>query len=208
MSRRTDTLAPERQQRLFEAAAREFAAHGFDGASLNRILATAGMGKSSFYHYFDDKADLCATLVERALEALFAEIGTPDLGALTAAGFWDSFETCYHACLGGISRDPELVQLGGLFYRLRADPRTGAPTDRLAEATRGWIDAVIARGQALGVLRRDLPRTLLVETALALAETLDRWVIAHWDGLSEAARAELPALHVGLFRDLLGARPG
>ena len=35
---RFDKLAVGKRERILEAAAKEFAAHGYDGASLNRIL--------------------------------------------------------------------------------------------------------------------------------------------------------------------------
>ena len=68
MSRsRFENLEPDKQQRLIDSAAEEFAAKGYDAASLNRILELAGMSKSSLYYYFDDKADLFTTLVDRSL---------------------------------------------------------------------------------------------------------------------------------------------
>jgi AcrR family transcriptional regulator len=43
MSRnRIENLEPERQQRLFESAAEELTDHGYDAASLNRILRKSG----------------------------------------------------------------------------------------------------------------------------------------------------------------------
>ena len=43
-----------------EVAAREFGEHGFEGASLNHILAEAGVSKGAAYYYFEGKADLFA----------------------------------------------------------------------------------------------------------------------------------------------------
>jgi AcrR family transcriptional regulator len=37
------------------------------GASLNRILEQAGISKGSAYYYFDDKADVFLTVVQRYL---------------------------------------------------------------------------------------------------------------------------------------------
>ena len=33
-------------------------AHGFENASLNRIIKKAGISKGAMYYYFDDKMDL------------------------------------------------------------------------------------------------------------------------------------------------------
>jgi len=60
---------PEAKRNTIEdAAIQEFAAHGFEGAGVNAIVAGAGIAKGSFYQYFADKADLfqyVLTLVQR-----------------------------------------------------------------------------------------------------------------------------------------------
>src|SRR5579884_931866 len=53
---RFDKMPREKRERLLHVAAQEFATHGFEGASLNRILEEAQLGKSSAYYYFEDKA--------------------------------------------------------------------------------------------------------------------------------------------------------
>src|SRR5215475_4561107 len=61
-------IEPTLRDQLLDVAAREMARDGYEGASLNRIIAEAGLSKGVFYYYFDDKADLAATVFERALE--------------------------------------------------------------------------------------------------------------------------------------------
>ena len=205
MSRRLEKLDAERQQRLFESAAEEFAAHGFDGASLNRILEKSGMSKSSLYYYFDDKADLFTTLIERSLAVLFREIGGFDPEALTAETFWSTFEELYRRAVGIIGKNAWLVQFGGMFYRLRGDPRKGSATGRIFQAARNWVTIIIERGQALGEVRTDLPQSLLIDSTMSLLESLDRWVVSHWSELAAADRDDMPRKHIELFRRLLSA---
>lgn len=203
--RRLENLDGDRQRRLFEAAAEEFAAHGFDGASLNRILEKSGMGKSSLYYYFEDKADLFVTLIERSIAVLFREIGGFEPDALTADTFWSTFEDLYARAVAVISKNAWLVQFGGMFYRLRADPREGHATGRVFQAARGWVTSIITRGQDLGVVRNDLPQSLLIDATMSLLESLDRWVVTHWNKLDAPARQQLPSKHIELFRRLLSA---
>lgn len=205
MSRRLDKLDAERQRRLFESAAEEFAAYGFDGASLNRILEKSGMSKSSLYYYFDDKADLFTTMIERSLSVLFREIGGFDPAALDAETFWSTFEALYRRAIAVVDRNLWLVQFGGMFYRLRSDPRQGSATGRLFLAMKGWVTLIIERGQALGVVRTDLPQSLLIDSTMSLLESLDRWVVAHWSQLEEAEKDAMPQKHIALFRRLLTA---
>lgn len=57
----------EHRDDLIEVAVNEFVTRGYDDASINRILATAGMSKGQFYYHFGSKEDLYLALVERAL---------------------------------------------------------------------------------------------------------------------------------------------
>jgi AcrR family transcriptional regulator len=59
------------RRRLFEAAAREFAARGFDGASVDRIAASARLNKAMIYYHFDSKAGLYSEI----LRDMFAAVG-------------------------------------------------------------------------------------------------------------------------------------
>ena len=43
---------------ILDAALEEFAAYPYDQASVNRIVARAGIPKGSFYQYFENKKDL------------------------------------------------------------------------------------------------------------------------------------------------------
>ena len=208
MSRRLDKLDEERGRALFEAASVEFAEHGFDAASLNRILDRSGMSKSSLYYYFDDKADLFTTLVERSLDVVFRQIGPFEPEALERENFWSAFEAAYARAIAVVDGHGWLVKFGGMFYALRADPKRGAPTNRLFARARAWVERALERGRHLGEVRADLPASLLADSAMGLLESLDRWVVMHWAELSEADKQALPAHHVGLFRRLLAPDGG
>lgn len=53
----------EHSEALFEAALAEFAANGYEQASINRILQTAGMSKGQFYYHFKNKEGLYLALI-------------------------------------------------------------------------------------------------------------------------------------------------
>ena len=77
----------EKREAVLDAAANEFATHGYDNASVNRILLAAGFSKGSFYYYFDDKLDLAAAVLEREAArfmAVWSELRTPH----TPEEFW------------------------------------------------------------------------------------------------------------------------
>jgi TetR/AcrR family transcriptional regulator len=59
------------RQRLCAAAAREFAAYGFAGASVDRIAAAARLNKAMIYYYFRSKA----ALYREVLQDMFRAVG-------------------------------------------------------------------------------------------------------------------------------------
>lgn len=50
---------------LMSAAAELFIAHGIEATTVNDIVARAGVGKGTFYHYFGTKEDVILALRER-----------------------------------------------------------------------------------------------------------------------------------------------
>jgi len=81
-------MSTERRDRLFQTAAEELATQGYDGASLNRIIERAGIGKSSLYYYFDDKRDLFGQLIQSVFDHFVRDIGGFDYRTLTAETYW------------------------------------------------------------------------------------------------------------------------
>lgn len=59
---------------LLDAAVDEFAAHGPEGARIDRIAAAAGVNKERIYPYFGGKQQLFAAVVQRELEQLAAAV--------------------------------------------------------------------------------------------------------------------------------------
>jgi len=76
-----ESLPADKQQRIINAALKEFADQGFDNASTNRIVKAAQIGKGMLFYYFKSKKDLFDYLIdfsnslmkEEALEAVDGE---------------------------------------------------------------------------------------------------------------------------------------
>jgi AcrR family transcriptional regulator len=69
--RRRGPASDRSRERLFTAATQEFAAHGFAGASVDRIAATARLNKAMIYYHFGSKAALYRDI----LRDMFAAVG-------------------------------------------------------------------------------------------------------------------------------------
>lgn len=73
-------LPKEKQEQIFLAAAREFAAKGYDKASTNAIVKEAGIGKGMLFYYFGSKLELYNDLLKQLwaqMETLIHEMEIP-----------------------------------------------------------------------------------------------------------------------------------
>jgi len=65
MPKQTFLNLPEEKRRVIvDAAVDEFADYGFEGSSINRIVANSRISKGSFYQYFEDKMDVFRYLMD------------------------------------------------------------------------------------------------------------------------------------------------
>lgn len=200
MSRdRSQRMPPERRDKLFQSAAEEFAAQGYEGASLNRIIERAGIAKSSLYYYFDDKRDLFEQLVQSVVERFVRDIGGFDYRTLTAETFWPEIEALFVKGVAFSERNSWSVHMGQLFYRLRTRERRDAGGGLMGLAG-GWVAALLRHGMALGVVRTDLPEALLIPSVMALVEVCDRYFLESWDQYGPDDRRALVARQMDLLK--------
>ena len=67
-------LTPEKQQTVFNAAAAEFARHGYDAANTNVIARRAGVSVGSLFQYFSTKQSLFLALVDYGTQTLLSPV--------------------------------------------------------------------------------------------------------------------------------------
>lgn len=71
----TQERAVRTRKRVLDAAAEEFAAHGYLGTKLLDVIERTGMSKGALYGHFSSKEELAATLIEEAGDDLVARVG-------------------------------------------------------------------------------------------------------------------------------------
>ncbi len=199
-------LKAEKQEAILAAAAEEFAERGYEAASLNRIIERAGSSKGSVYYYFDDKADLLRTVVERALERAMEDVHFPTLESFTAENYWERVRSIALEAMPLMERNTWWMRIMRSFYRLRDEPAAVDATAHVLDMSRDLARSFFQRGQELGVVRTDLPLELLVDVYMAADQAGDRWMLRHWDAMTESDRRELVAGRADLARDMLDAR--
>jgi AcrR family transcriptional regulator len=176
------------RRELLDAAAAEFAARGYRGATVDGIARRAGLSKGTFYWVFGSKDDVFRALLEeridrpvRAIADLIAVAGGPGTGA--AAG----------DVLGGLLRtDRDVVLLVHEYWIAAARDRRTAR--RFADRQRALRDALArafeVRHEADGV-QLAIPAEDLAEAFIALAL-----------GLSMDALVDRASVSPGLFGEI------
>ena len=163
-------LPPRARARLLRIATHHFAERGLDGASLNEILAEAGISKGAYYYYFDDKDDLLATVLDDAAERMLARLRLPAAETLTRETFWPALERLVDDWVKALDQPADLLRVAvQLSAAQRASPRFIAVLARAQTVYRRLIEA----GQRVGCVRTDLPVDVMVRLIEALDAALD-----------------------------------
>ncbi|WP_449354585.1 TetR/AcrR family transcriptional regulator [Virgibacillus natechei] len=68
-----NNLDENKQQRILNAALKEFAENGYEQASTNQIVKNAGIGKGMLFYYFNNKKELYHYLIDYAINVMIDE---------------------------------------------------------------------------------------------------------------------------------------
>jgi AcrR family transcriptional regulator len=208
---RFDNLPEEKRRAILEAAATEFGSRGYGETSLNQVLAAAGLSKGVAYYYFHDKADLFETVVHyflRSVGAKLAPRGQAVLDASDAEAFWQGVRDLYVQSTNVIQETPWMAGLMRECLKLQPPGGREGPLARLTTEMRDWMmKGPLRVGQRCGAIRTDLPNDLLMDLALAIDQTLDRWLAPNLDRLSREELASAVGRYGELLRRVLEPRP-
>ena len=143
---------PLQRERLLNAAAAEFAEHGYAGASSESISRRAGMSKATFYEHFDNKEeciialfDMAAEVIARAMAAAARSAGQGDAAERMKAGT--------RAFLTALAQHPEFAQTL-LVEIIGAGPRAAQRRDQIMQQFAELLDAENAAAARRGLIVR------------------------------------------------------
>jgi AcrR family transcriptional regulator len=192
---------PRQRERLLRAAAEEFAARGYAGASSESIIRRAGMSKATFYEHFANKEECMLALFDRAAEVVLAEMaraareaGEEDARARLRAGT--------HAFLTVLAREPAYAQTL-LVEIIGAGPAAAARRDRMMEAFAAAIESENEHAASRGLVPRFASPHDAYAIVGAIAELVSRQVRR---GIPAEALGLAPVIE-RLILGVLGQRP-
>lgn len=158
-------------ERLLGAATRLFAERGYEGTSVQEIVATAGVTKGAMYHYFGSKDDLLYEVYARVLRMQTEHL-------VEIAGRDEPVAERVHTAAADVivtsidNLDDSVIFFRSMHQLEETKRRTvRAERRKYHELFRGMIE----QGQEEGVFRSDVPADLVVDYYFGSVHHLSTW---------------------------------
>ncbi len=160
--------AASKESQILNGAARVFERDGYEGASMSRIAAEAGVSKGTLYNYFTSKAELFAAYIHRDCARWIALV-FDDLDPATPAE--DALRQVGRRMFAMLLSEPALVMYRMVVAEAQKFPELAQSFYREGPARSvGHLAEFIRRTAAEGRLRVDDP-DFAAEQFLALIQT-------------------------------------
>lgn len=150
----------ERRQSIIEAAAKQFATHGYNDCDMECVAAKAGIGKGTLYLYFPGKQELFFACVDLGMKQMQAAVNA---AAEAASEPFEKIDRGIRAYLNFFDGHPEYVELliqERAIFRDRVRPTYFEYRD----ANRGPWRKLYVDLAAAGRLRTDVPVERILDT--------------------------------------------
>jgi AcrR family transcriptional regulator len=178
--------ADQRRARLFTAAAAEFGAHGYGGASLRAIAASAGVTTPVIYDHFASKAELYSAVAWQLADDLLAHWSKVVEGSAE-----DVLRATIGAIFGWAEANPDGWRI--LFADVPSDPVVAATQVAILDRAVKAVAAAIARFSPQDhVATLEAPRAAAAFAEMAMSAV--NGLVAWWWHNPDVPRATVAAL--------------
>ncbi|MFW5489670.1 MAG: TetR/AcrR family transcriptional regulator [Desulfovibrio sp.] len=187
-------LDPQKKMRILDVAMDEFSEHGYQGASVNRMVRRMGIAKGSIFSYFGSKDGLFEYVFERAV-GLFSGSLRRVRDTTLEADVFTRIRQSLDAGIRFIDNNPRIyrIYLKMLFQENFPGRERFLSTARLYSAK--YLRPLVVQGQERGELRSGLDPDWVVFFLDALMDRfLQAYAVPYMDsgtGLHNAPAAEL-----------------
>ena len=167
-------IDPDKQGRVLSEARREFAERGFQGASVNRIVARLGIAKGSIFKYFGSKEGMFAAVFSGAVDSFSAflrQARDQTLGQPLSV----RLERLLVVGTDFVRAHPDIYRIYLRMLFNEDFPLRVRFLDKVRKLSAKFLRPLITQAQASGELPRDLDPGLAV---FLLDAVLDRFVQA------------------------------
>src|SRR5208283_3694275 len=197
--RRRERKRIETRERIFRAALKLFAEHGFFETTVEEITEAADVGKGTFFNYFPSKEHVLGMLHEVQLSKVAQAEAAAKSSQLPIREVLRQF-------MRSIAEEPGRSQLlaRGLLATIFTNDAIRELLVNTMARGRGSLEAILALGQKRGEVRRDLPLEAMARAfqqnvigavmlwslnpPSSLAKRIDDAYEIYWSGISPVGR--------------------
>lgn len=176
-----EVMAEHQRERILDAATQVFAKRGYQGTTIDHIVAAAKIGVGSFYELFDNKEDCFLRAYERIVSSTREQI----VAAIPAESAWpEQASAALRTLLEAIEAEPLQARVALVEVQTAGQAALARYEETLDEAI-----PLLARGREASPVAAELPKRLEEAIVGGLAWFLQQRVVL---GEFEGAEAHLP----------------
>jgi AcrR family transcriptional regulator len=171
-------LPEEKRTLISKVAVEEFAEYSFEQASINRIVANAGIAKGSFYQYFEDKKDLFLYLVQVAGEKKLKYF-SPLLSKPNKHEFFALIREIYILGIQFAVEHPEYAAISKMVFENKNDPIYEAVMDTNLPTAYELFETLLKNAIAKGEVRADIDTKMFAYMITSMNTIVIEYYVEH-----------------------------
>ena len=162
---RFESLDESLKTRILDISKQEFATHGYESASYNKIIQKIGISKGSMYYYFENKEDLFITCLIDELRSTGMTIFEPrEVSKLDDCEvYWNSIQELMSKRWKDSLQHPRLMALIHQAASLGSEHPIVSKLNSEVEGLTEYNDlnVILDHGVRIGAIRSDVPFDVL-----------------------------------------------
>jgi len=204
-------LTADEQNTIIDAALDEFAGKDFEAASLNSIIAKAGISKGSMYHYFASKEALYVYIINQIMktkEKFLSHALTLSDKPLAEMSFFENLEFQMLASVDFAAQHYREHQLSIRLQTMAEGSLKDRLTGKLTGAFEDYVENMVDEAMKAGEIRDDFDKGFVMRILkFTLMHFVDiypaskNFVVEESEALKEEARKLSAFLRKGLQKD-------
>jgi AcrR family transcriptional regulator len=197
-------LPDDKRALICKVAIQEFGENPFDQASVNRIVANAGIAKGSFYQYFEDKADLFLYVARLAAEAK-AEYISPIMRNPDQHDFFTLLRALYASGIQFAAEHPDYAELSKRLLEHKDGPLYRELMAENLPTTYEFFETLLENAVAKGEIRDDIDTQMLAYMLVPMNARFAEYYVEHVAGEYDERMLETLDRFVDMLRSGIGS---
>ncbi|MCE7793984.1 TetR/AcrR family transcriptional regulator [Salipaludibacillus sp. CUR1] len=177
-------LSEDKKERILNVMIDEFYEHGYENASISRIVASAGIAKGSFYQYFNDKQDMFKYMIDVMRQEKLTYLET-----ISAEEYKNNFFTLLRKLLkGGLAFLRDHPKQAVIYDRFMASADEAVKKGVMGEdinASNVFLEKILHERKAANELSSDLDVRFMAHILTSVSLSFGEYFQNQYDDLSK-----------------------